>query len=286
MHKLISKAAALFLGVCGFFCTAKEQQYFYSEPAAGTIFTLRCYSAEPPQKVKKGVQAAFECIKHWETVLSARDARSELSSLNTAPTGKEHAISKELESALLFALRMAEKSNGNFDPTLGPVIRLWRRAARIGTAPSQEELKQAGHASGYKKLLISHGKAVKTVPGMYIDLSGMGKGYMLDRAAEELHRYGIASYLLSSTSDYLAGDPPPNQQSWKISVNGEITEIVREAISVSGGDYQSASIDGTEITHIVNSKTKMGVPKKPFIVVKASTAAEADALATGKFAEK
>ncbi len=286
MHRFISKAAALLIGVCGFFCNAKEQAYFYSEAAAGTVFTLRCYTSAPPQEVEKGVKAAFACLKHWETVLSARDARSELSRLNTAPTGQEHTISKELETALRFALHMAEKTNGNFDPTLGPLIRLWRRAARTGSSPTKEELDKAAVASGYKKLLISDGKAVKTVPGMYIDLSGIGKGYMLDRAAEELHRHGIFCYLLSSTSDYLAGDPPPEQKAWKISVNGETTELFRSALSASGGNYQTASIDGIETTHIINSKTKRGVPKKPFVVVKASTAAEADALATGKYAEK
>lgn len=286
MRQLISKAAVLLVGACGFFSSAKEQPYFYSEARAGTVFTLRCYSSAPRENVERGIKVAFDCLKHWENILSARDARSELSRLNTAPSGTEINISAELETALRFSLQMAEKTEGNFDPTLGPLIRLWRRAARTGTAPLKEELKKASDASGYKKLIITNGKALKTVPGMYIDLGGIGKGYMLDRAAEELQRHDISCFLLSSTSDYLAGDPPPAQQSWKISVNGNVTELVRNAISVSGGDYQTAVIDGLEITHIINNKTKNGVLKKPFVVVKATTAAEADALATGKYAKK
>ncbi len=287
MRAIVPGAVALLCAyACVFPACPKERPYYYAAPAAGTYFTLRCYSAAPRAEMEKAVSAAFACMRRWELVLSERDARSELSKINAAPDGVRIPISPELADALRVAFSIAEETKGRFDPTLGPLVRLWRRRSRTGADSKPESLALASAASGYHKLTLGQNYILKTVPGMHIDLGGIGKGYMLDRMAEVLRRHGVSRYLLSSGSDFLAGDPPPGSCAWKITVDGTEVELVHAALSTSGAEYQSAAIDGVVESHIIDSETGRGVPRKRSVTVKANTAAEADARATGKYVGK
>lgn len=263
----------------------EKRLYLASRPAAGTLFMVRCWSDEPEPEVARKVRRAFDVAQRWEMILSDRDARSELSQLNDAPCGVAVAITPELEAALRLSLALARKTNGGFDPTLGPLVRLWRRSAATGRAPRAGEMECARAASGWRKLAVTPGFATKTVPGMRIDLGGIGKGIMLDRMAEKLRDQGLTCYLLSDTSDSLAGDPPPGRAGWACRVGDTQVELCREALSTSGGQFQHARIEGRESTHIIDPETGKGRPLAPPAFIRAATAAEADALATAAYAK-
>lgn len=266
-------------------CKASEapRLYYASRPAAGTLFMVRCYTEAPPCEAGRRVERAFAAINRWEMILSERDARSELARLNEAPWGTEIAVSPELEWALRLSLSLASETQGRFDPTLGPLVRLWRRAAHTGNPPSEADIQKARAASGWRKLTVAPGRVVKTVPGMRLDLGGIGKGIMLDKMAACLREQGITRFLLSDTSDVLAGDPPPGRTGWSCRVGGKEILLCREALSTSGGDYAHASIGGVERTHIIDPETGGGQPPAPAASVRARTAAEADARATAAF---
>ncbi len=264
--------------------TAPERLYYASRPAAGTLFMVRCWSSQQALDVERNIQRAFETMKRWEMILSERDARSELARFNNAPDGVPVPISPELETALLQALEMARRTDGRFDPTLGPLVRLWRREASTGRRAGEEEIERARTASGWNKLVVGQGYAVKTVPGMRIDLGGIGKGIMLDRMADTLRERGITRFLLADTSDMLAGDPPPGQLSWNVRSGETTVALHREALSTSGGDFQHTVVAGAPSVHIIDPTTGRGRPMKPAATVRARTAAEADALATASYA--
>ena len=246
---------------------------------------VHCWSDEPEAEVARKVQRAFGVAKRWEMILSDRDARSELSRLNDAPDGVAVPVGPELEDALRLSLAMARRTDGSFDPTLGPLVRLWRRSAATGHVPDSAEWKRARAASGWRKLAVNHGYVTKTVPGMRIDLGGIGKGMMLDRMAESLREQGLTRYLLSDTSDFLAGDPPPGQDGWICRAGDDEVQLCREALSTSGGQYQHACIGGRESTHIIDPATGKGRPRATSTTIRAATAAEADALATAAYAK-
>ena len=173
----------------------------------GTVFTVRAYpgSGMDAEDAEKICREALACAVHWEKVMSAMDAESELARLNAAEYGISVPVSPELERVLLLALNYARLTNGAFDPTLGPCIRLWKKSRRLGILPSDEEREGALRACGWEKLSVRKGLAVKSVPGMRVDLGGMGKGFALDRMAEMLKTRGVCSFFMDSTSDVLAG---------------------------------------------------------------------------------
>lgn len=154
----------------------------------GTVFTVRAYpgSGMDAEEAEKICGEALACAVHWEKVMSAMDAESGLARLNAAEYGISVPVSPELERVLLLALNYARLTNGAFDPTLGPCIRLWKKSRRLGVLPSDEEREGALRACGWEKLSVRKGMAVKAVSGMRLDLGGMGKGFAVDRMAEML----------------------------------------------------------------------------------------------------
>ena len=225
------------------------------------------------------------CAAHWEKVMSAMDAESGLARLNAAEYGISVPVSPELERVLLLALDYARLTNGAFDPTLGPCIRLWKKSRRLGILPSGEERECALRACGWEKLSVRKGMAVKAVSGMRLDLGGMGKGFAVDRMAEMLKTRGVCSFFIDSTSDVLAGAPPPGEPGWRLRVDtgngqGEVLLLSHAAVSTSGSARQMVKIGGKAYSHVLDPRSGLGVTEGRQVSVRASSAALADALAT------
>lgn len=255
--------------------------------AMGTVFTVRAYPGHgmDAAETEKACMEALACAVRWEKVMSAMDAESGLARLNAAGNGVSVPVSPELERALLLALDYARLTKGSFDPTLGPCIRLWKKSRRRGALPSSGELECALRASGWEKLRVGKGTAVKTVPGMRVDLGGIGKGFAVDRMAEILREGGISSFFIDSTSDVLAGAPPPGERGWRLLVdegNGKNTVLLlsHAAVSTSGNARQMVKIGGTAYSHVLDPRTGLGVTEGRQVSVQAPSAALADALAT------
>ena len=231
------------------------------------------------------VFTALACAVHWEKVMSAMDAESGLARLNAAEYGISVPVSPELERVLLLALNYARLTNGAFDPTLGPCIRLWKKSRRLGVLPSDEEREGALRACGWEKLSVRKGMAVKAVSGMRLDLGGMGKGFAVDRMAEMLKTRGVCSFFIDSTSDVLAGAPPPGEPGWRLRVDtgkgqGEVLLLSHAAVSTSGSARQMVKIGGKAYSHVLDPRAGLGVTEGWQVSVRASSAALADALAT------
>lgn len=255
--------------------------------AMGTVFTVRAYPGKGMDgaQTEKACAEALACAVHWEKVMSAMDAESCLSSFNAAESGVVVPVSVELKEVLLLALNYARLTNGAFDLTLGPCIRLWKKSRRCGVLPSREELECARRASGWEKLCVGKSGALKKAPGMRVDLGGIGKGFAVDRMAELLKGKGVFSFFIDSTSDVLAGVPPPGEKGWRLRVDaghGEGTTLLlsHAAVSTSGNAHQMVKIGGVEYSHVLDPHTGLGVTEGRQVSVQAPSAALADALAT------
>lgn len=257
------------------------------EAVMGTVFTVRACPVRGMTRAETEAACveALACAVDWERVMSGMDAESLLAGFNAAENGVSVSISPELREVLLLSLEYARLTDGAFDPTLGPCIRLWKRSRRRGALPSPEELDRARKASGWEKLTVKEDGAVKTVEGMRMDLGGIGKGFAVDRMAETLRKRGALSFCIDSTSDVLAGEPPPGRKGWALKVdagNGERRSLLlsRAAVSTSGSARQMVKIGGAEYSHVLDPRTGLGVTEGRQVSVQAPSAALADALAT------
>ncbi len=159
------------------------QRYEFSHPAMGTLITITLYAPDPAA-AKAAAGAAFKRIDALEDILSDYQADSELLRLCDQPFGTPVPVSAELFDVLQRAQKIARLSDGAFDVTVGPYVRLWRFARKRKVLPTPAEIAAARAAVGWQKLrLDSRARTVTLlVPNMRLDLGSIGKGYAADQA--------------------------------------------------------------------------------------------------------
>jgi FAD:protein FMN transferase len=284
-------AALLLLAACRSVPAEKPLQRFeFSRPAMGMMITLTLYAPELPA-AKAAAAAAFKRIDALEDVMSDYQADSELMRLCDQPFGTPVTVGEDLFDVLQRAQRTAKLSDGAFDVTVGPYIRLWRFARKRKVLPTLAEIATAREAVGWQKLrLDARGRTVTLlVPNMRLDLGSIGKGYAADQALQTLKGRGIDRALVAASGDIAVGNPPPGQRGWKIGITmlGSATNAAprtvllhNAGISTSGDTEQFIEINGVHYSHIVNPATGLGLTNRIQATVIGPDATTTDCLDT------
>ncbi len=162
------------------------------------------------------VPAAFDRIKALDATLTDYDPDSELMRLCDRAGGPPVAVGPDLFAVLARAKELYDRSGGAFDPSIAPVVRLWRRARRERKLPDPALLAQARALVGGRRDPARPGRRTVELarPGMKLDLGGIAKGYASGEAIAVLRREGIASALVAGSGDIVVSDPPPGRAGW------------------------------------------------------------------------
>ena len=266
------------------------ERFEYAEAHMGTEFRILLFAADRA-RADAAAAAALARIASLDEALSDFAPQSELSRLcarsdEGAPTAA-CALSADLRRVLACAQEVARASGGAFDVTVGPYVRLWRRARRQEELPSPALLETAARSVGFEKLALEPGQsAVRLLaPEMRLDLGGIAKGFALDEALVLLRAHGIERALLVGGGELLAGEPPPGERGWRIELvgleaAGESGELVRAALSTSGDLERYVELAGKRYSHVVDPRTGEALSERRLVSVLAPSGILADALAT------
>src|SRR2546423_12234781 len=161
---------------------------------------------------RRAARAAYARMAELEDVMSDYRAESEVRRL-AARAGETVRVSDDLFVVLDRALDLWRRSEGAFDVTVGPFVELWRTARRTGRLPPRAALDSAARRVGSDKVhLDSVARTVRLdAPGMRIDLGGIAKGYILDRALDALRAQGVTRALLEAGGGNALGAAPPRR---------------------------------------------------------------------------
>ena len=132
----------------------KLQRFEYTETHMGSPFHLVLYTADEAT-ASRAARVAFARIATLDGALSDYNPESELMRLCDRAGSGPVAVSEDLFDALDRCVRIAKASNGAFDPTIAPVVRLWRRARRDRKLPEPETLAKALSLVGYSKMTLN-----------------------------------------------------------------------------------------------------------------------------------
>ena len=202
------------------------------------------------------------------STMSTYDPASELSELNHNPSTEWIEISDGLYTVLQAAISVAQDSGGAFDVTVGPLVNLWGfgpdRGA--GVVPGADVLASARARVGVNKFALraDPNALQKRHPDVYIDLSGIAKGYAVDRVAAFLQSKGQQNFLVDIGGELRASGTNRNGTRWRIGIENPITdgrEIGRTiALSNTGlassGDYRNYfESGGVRYGHTIDPKT-------------------------------
>lgn len=246
----------------------------------------------PSEGVPAAAEAAFQEIARLERVMSTWDAESELSRVNRAAGSGEHSISRDLAEVIAAALRTCHTSEGAFDPTVGPLLRLWGFDSDRPARPPKAAVAAARAQVGCDQVELSvDPPRIRLPDGVSLDLGGIGKGYAVDRALEVLGSRGVVRARLDFGSSSLAfagrieggwpvvlADPRDRDKPLLA------FRVERGSISSSGQRERSFVRNGRRYGHIFDPRTGEPVGSPLLLVsVIAPDATRADALSTAAF---
>lgn len=266
------------------------QRHEFSQVEMAVPVRIILYAPDAPTATRVA-KAAFARIHALNAVFSDYDPNSELNRLCRATAeGEPVPVSDDLWRVLARAADLSQRSDGAFDVTVGPVVRLWRRARRQQRLPSPERLTPARRLVGHRLVRLDPQNRTATLlkHGMQLDLGGIAKGYAVDAALAVLKKSGINRALVDAGGDMALGDPPPGKSGWRIGIarltaDGPPTRILSlasTAVATSGDTWQFVQIGGRRYSHIVDPRTGLGLTDHSSVTVVTPDATTADALAS------
>ena len=265
-------------------------RFEFTQPHMGTLFRIVCY-ARDAVAAERASSAAFDRIAELDHIMSDYSPNSELTLLCQQSGGPPTKVSEDLFYVLSRSQKMARLSEGAFDVTVGPLVRLWRRARRRQELPDPTRLAQALELVGVDKLRLDEkSRTVQLLrKGMVLDLGGIAKGYAADEALKLLDQHGIDKALVAAGGDIAVSGSPPGSDGWNIGIaplesrETPPTRYLRlrhAAVSTSGDAEQFVEIGGKRYSHIVDPKTGLGLIGHSSVTVVAPKGIASDSLAT------
>ena len=229
-------------------------------------------------------------------IFSTYAAESELSRFNRHAVNVPFIASTQLLNVLQLAQSISEITDGTFDVTVGPLVNLWGFGPTIGvldSIPPQERVNSVMESIGYRNLEIDAARSeIRKSKALYVDLSGIAKGYAVDQLAAYLDGLGVESYFLEIGGELKIKGLKPGGVSWvpaieaPLDMESRVYEIFYsrgETIGVAGsGDYRNYfEENGVRYSHEIDPRTGYPINHNlAAVYVIDPDTARADALAT------
>jgi FAD:protein FMN transferase len=209
------------------------------------------------------------CFARIEAVLSKFNmysADSEISAVNRAAGMDAVQVSDDFCEVLRQGLELSNLTDGLFDPTVGPLVKLWRVGSDKPRIPKPGEIRSALQLIGWRDVVLD--EKAKTVAlrraGMTLDFGALLKGYSAVETGRLLAARGVRSAIVDIGGSVLAVGSRPGGTPWRIGLQkpgaphgtllGEVA--VRDEVVNTSGAYEQFFIqNGRRYQHIMDPRT-------------------------------
>jgi thiamine biosynthesis lipoprotein len=260
----------------------------------GTVVSVEL-AGVPPSEAPGILKAVFAEAERLELIFSSYLPGSELNHINREAHAGPVRASSDMMAVLKRALEISRMTDGAFDVTVGPLMRVWKFfPEKKGAVPSESEVAQALQSVGWKNVELDTARGTVRLlrPGMVLDLAGIVQGYAADRMAAVARQRGVRSALINVGGDIYCLGERPGGGSWKIGLEhprmeGQVLAglKLRDTAVTTSGDYRNYFIHNKRrYSHIIDPRT--GRPARTGVVevcVIAPDCMTADALAKAPF---
>jgi thiamine biosynthesis lipoprotein len=218
------------------------------------------------EEVHKRIEARLEQINQR---MSTYIDDSELNQVNNAGADTWVDVSAETASVIDTALKISTQTNGAFDITVGNLVNLWGFGPDINlyAVPEENRIREALSKSGYQnlKVRLDPPQIQKSIAGLYLDLSGIAKGYGVDQIAELLIALGYPNHLVEIGGEIRTGGEKAPGQPWSIGIERpqskgrSVIRVVHTSSTTAmatSGDYRNYfEHQGRRYSHTIDPTT-------------------------------
>lgn len=247
-------------------CSSKEQSQppmTKSNFILGTVVDITLYDHQD----EKTIDEAFDRIREIEEKMTINSENpSQITKLNNASGSGEVELSKDTFYVLEKGKYYSQLSGGEFDITIGPIVKLWNIGTDYAAVPDPNALTEKLKLVDYNKLALNSEKqtAKLEASGMIVDLGAIAKGYAADEVASILRKRGVEHAIINLGGNILTVGNNINGNLWKIGIQDPyhprndyvgIVEVKDKTVVTSGIYERYFEQDGKRYHHILEPKT-------------------------------
>ncbi len=254
----------LFLSACGRSSEVKEIKGF----AQGTTYSVKYWheggldEAELKQSIDNELARIDKVMSNYrDDSLIALFNQNEVADIPIL-------LDDEILQVLNISAEVHQKSQGCYDPTIGPLFKIWGFKKDHLTIPSEKQIQEKLQSIGFADKLVRKEKAITKInPQTTIDLSAIGQGYAVAKISQILSQKGIKNYLTEIGGEMLVAGKKPDDKNWQVGVERPVpnSQTVNEIIKITGkrptaimtsGTYRHYFDDnGKRYSHILDPRT-------------------------------
>ena len=284
---VLKHSLALGIGVLGTAGVVARYQDIKDDPSIlgfdgyvmGTSYSVRC--SDKNRQFSDSVLKKLPVSVHSELVaidqsMSTWQADSELNRFNQRTDDTWFAMSQPIFSVIQTAQTISRLSTGTFDVSVGPLVDLWGFGSglnnRIGAihphvgTPNTTLLKKTIDNVGFHHVsLDSSNKTIrKQKPDLQIDLSGIAKGFAVDRAAKLLEDAGFENFLVEVGGELRSRGVKPDGSDWKVAIERPVVGSsdafrvlkLKDTAIATSGDYRNFyRLNDKRYSHSIDPRT-------------------------------
>ena len=239
--------------------------------AQGTTYQISFWSEDAVPVTE--IQTAFnDTLAQIDKELSTYRPDSFISKFNRSPSVAWQPVSEDFVDLVKIAQDIHIKSEGCYDPTIGPLFDLWGFKTDQLHVPTREELTALKSELGIDKIEVDEEnlRVRKTRPFLQLDFSSMGEGYTIGKLSHVLESKGYDNYMVQFGGDMKIKGHKPDGEKWRVAIQSPIPSAdgapkVYKVITIkneegvtldTSGTYNRHFDDnGVEYSHIINPST-------------------------------
>ena len=274
MKRKVLTAAGICIGIL--ILTEGSRYFVQNQKCQKQLFAMDTYMEFTAygKNSEKAVDAAIEEVQKLDAMLSAENSKSEVYALNEQ--GNLQATD-DLAELILRGKEIYQETDGLFDDTIYPVMKLWGFPTGNYHVPTAAEVqKKLALVDGNKVEIQTRdsdekgrdskekAKFVTLGADQQIDFGGIAKGYTGQKLAELFQEYGVSSALVSLGGNIQAIGTKPDGSSWKVGIRDPkggqqdyigVLSVENQAVVTSGGYERYFEENGETYIHIINPRT-------------------------------
>jgi len=254
--------------------------------AMGTLMDVSVADL-PRSDALEAIRRARARVEILEDALTVFRADSPLPQLHRTPADRWLSVTAETVETLQTAAAGSIATGGDFDPTVGPLMRTWRREGPNRGLPDHELLRNWRARAGISALEIDvAGRRIRRLDDrLELDLGGIGKGVAIDAALAELASAGSSAALVNFGGSLGASGPPPERPlGWPIGIRhpripGDVCAVLdlEAGHLATSGDYERYRVaDGFARHHILDPDSGQSTSGIAAVTVFSQTSTAAD----------
>jgi thiamine biosynthesis lipoprotein len=246
-------------------CSSRRDIQTIAGLAQGTTYELQWWSEREIDQPDLN-RAVVRELDRIDEVLSNYRSDSVLERFNASRTTEPQALPAELVALLRLAADVHRASDGCFDPTVRPLVRLWGFDGDAPHVPPDADLEAARAQVGFGKIEIVDDEHVRKLASeVEIDMASIGQGYTVGRLAAIAQSYGLTDYLVEIGGELMGSGRRPDGRGWRVGVESPAQGAALRALPlradgptavITSGTYRHFFEDrGRVFSHILDPRT-------------------------------